>query len=177
MADERLRFLEASARHYTTTAPSLSAHLIQQRAQVAEENGLPYDKFYPPKTCRACGTIVHKDAETEGSQGLGSMQDLKCSKCNRILAEPNIKNKASTRNKLMLSKALNTKRKSLSQNSGASLQESGLSSLSDPSTSTVKQRSKSSKRGGLQALVQRSKNRQGTGLRTNLDLMDLMKVD
>jgi hypothetical protein len=190
MADARLEFLNASARHYAITAPATAAYLMLQHAQVAEETGLPYRKDHPPDTCRACGTIeiVDETADNSASESEIAKQrlkapvtlpsaklmaspseinifEIKCAACHRITRKPAARLGAAGRNGPRKQQATT-----------AAPPQSGASTSEDISKKGTRQRPKAKKRGGLQAMVERSRISRDTGLASGLDLMDLMKA-
>lgn len=190
MSDARLRFLNASARHYTITAPATAAHLMLQHAQVAEEAGLPSGQGQPPDTCGACGTIAvaEKTAEILAGEsrtaeqrsrvpvtlpspefkasplGTGIPQP-KCAACHRITGKPTARVRVAGRN--------GTRKQ---QATTAAPNLSGSLASEDPPKKGPRQRPKARKRGGLQAMVERSRISRNTGLASGLDLMDFMKA-
>ena len=54
----KLRFLNASAHHYSTSAPATSAHLMLQRNLELADNGLVLREEEGDGSCRACGSIL-----------------------------------------------------------------------------------------------------------------------
>ncbi len=189
MADARLQFLNASAHHYAITAPATAAHLMLQHAQVAEDIGLQYRKDRPSDTCRACGTITVADLIAENSMTemevaewqakaslappstlealpLGvSILETKCAACHRITRKPASRLGAAGRNGPRKQQAI----------TAAIPQPDALTSEGPPNKGP-RQRPKARKRGGLQAIVERSRTSRDTILASGLDLMDLMKA-
>jgi len=190
MADARLRFLSASARHYALAAPATAAHLMLQHAQVAEETGLPYGKDHPSDTCRACGTIAVADTTADNLAGESQTAEqrlkvpvilpspklmaspseidifgIKCAACHRITRKPVARVGAVGHN---------GPRKQ--QVTTAAAHQSGALASEDSPNKGTRQRPKARKRGGLQAMVERSRVSRDTGLASGLDLMDLMKA-
>ena len=188
MADARLDFLNAAARSYAITAPSTAAHLILHRAKVAEDNGLPYDKGLSSDTCRACGSIAVTDRQTERldvqddekagiSPGAGKTQDTTCSVCHHVIRQPiTPKSQASSVDGSKRSGRASSNQTKLGHPDTAAPQKSNQASQGSRSSSGAKQPSKARKRGGLQAIIERSKNSQGTGFAFGPDLMDFMKA-
>lgn len=174
MAEARLEFLKASALHYTIKAPSLAAHLMQQCVQVAEENGLPCDKALPIDACSACGTISRVDREASEKS---SMQFIKCAACYRETRRVTSKSQGSHHDMLKKSNAMDSVQMAVDPPGAVGPRKSGVSDTTRPPNTVVKQRSKSRKRGGLQALVQRSRSSQSTSFKMRLNLMDLLKAD
>lgn len=190
MADARLRFLNASARYYAITAPSTAAHLMLQHAQVAEESGLPYGNEYPPDTCGACGTIAVADifgdrlpGESEideqrlnapvtlpspmlmTSRSGKDMPETKCATCHRTTKKPAARLGAAGREGPRQKQATTS----------AAHQSDALAPEHSPNNGS-RQRPKVRKRGGLQAMVERSRVSRATSLTSGLGLMDLMKA-
>lgn len=191
MADARLRFLNASARHYAITAPATAAHLVLQHAQVAEETGLPHSKGQPLDTCGACGTIAVADrkADTLAGESEPTKQRLKVPvtlPSPKLMASPSeidiLKIKCAACHRI-------TRRKPAARHGAAGRHgprkkqattvappKSGALASEDTPNKGPRQRSKVKKRGGLQAMVERSRVSRDTGLASGLDLMDLMKA-
>jgi len=184
MADARLQFLNASARHYAIAAPATAAHLMLQHAQVAEEAGLSYGKDHPSDTCGACGTTAVADGtaveiaqqqlrapvtlpspKLMASPSGTDMRERKCAACHRITWKRAPRSEVSSRGGPQKQRAT-TATPNLS---GA------LASANSPNKGTA-QRPKVRKRGGLQAMVERSRVSRDMSLTSGLDLMDLMKV-
>ena len=187
-ADARLEFLNASAHFYATTAPATAAHLILHRAKVAEDSGLPYDKGLSSDTCRACGSIavtdrqieglsVHNDDKAGGSPWAGKTRDTTCSVCRRVIGQSMTQKNQASRNDL--SKRSDTgpsDQTKLGQPDTSSPHKSTQASQGSRSSSGAKQPSKARKRGGLQAIIERSKKSQGTDFASGPNLMDFMKA-
>jgi len=190
MADARLKFLNASARHYAIAAPATAAHLMLQHAQVAEEAGLSYGQDHPSDTCGACGTIAVADetADTSASEiGIAQqrlkapvnlpapklmaspsgidMLERKCAACHRTARTSAARVEASSRHGPPKQRATT-----------AAPNPSGALALEESRKKGPRQRPKARMRGGLQAIVERSRVSRDTGLASGLDLMDLMKA-
>jgi len=190
MVDARLRFLDASARHYAITAPATAAHLMLQHAQLAEESSSLSGKGQPPDTCGACGTIVVTDrkADTLAGESQTAKQrpkvpvtlpspklmaspleidifEIKCAACHRITRKPAARYGAAGRNGPPKKQATTP----------APPQSGALASENPPNRGPA-QRPKARKRGGLQAMVERSRVSRESGLASGPDLMDFMKA-
>lgn len=161
-----------------------------QHGQVAEEAGLPYGNNYPSNTCEACGTIAITDRLGDTFAGGNEivehrlkapvtlpssvlvtsrsgkdMREVKCAACHRITEKPAAKIRAACREGPRIQQA-----------TIAASHQSGTLAPEDSPRKGTGQRSKARKRGGLQAMVERSRVSRDTGLASGLDLMDLMKA-
>lgn len=56
--EAKLRFLEASARHYASSAPATSMHLMAQRDAESARRGEPSIEDRRDGICKGCGTIL-----------------------------------------------------------------------------------------------------------------------
>ena len=56
--EARAKFLASAARHYATSSPSTSAHLMLHRMELEDITSKPKRKDDPTPYCRACGTIL-----------------------------------------------------------------------------------------------------------------------
>lgn len=189
----RAKFLSHAAQHYAHGSSSMSAHLILQRNthhhEAAKRN--QSDQF---QSCQACGTIlvpgVTSKVRTESSQqpdnysrkskaqhnakSLGAGSVRKCIKttclaCHRYEKAP-------------LEPLKPTKRQSLTRpvtrpDESMSLSNPRSGKLEKPSNAnqSSKQRARVRKQGGLQTLLQKSKQESSSQAGTRLGLMDLMK--
>ena len=201
MADTRLEFLKASAHLYATTAPATAAHLMLQFAKVAEDNGRGYDEGHFQDACRACGTIAVVDRTVQVSlvedQNAGKQlkapmtkpseklraspqaskfQETECLVCHRVTRVSAAKNKSRSQDHSAKQQTIHSTSNAPGQLDAAVHQQSTNLCLKDPKGSGTKQRAKARKRGGLQAMVERSKGSQNTAFASGLDLMDLMKA-
>ncbi len=199
MLTARLKFLDASAHHYSTLAPATSAHLMLERMTVAANN-----EIAPPKgtdsnaACGACGTIripgwtsrttivdlakpkgvPLKSKKKRRSGGIGKRPEEKhvvvqCLTCHR---------QSTTR--LQTSQGHRDSRQGSSNAAGTASTESvepatvtnpaQVSSKPVSVNNSSKKRAKNRKQGGLQAMLEKSK---GTGSSSGfgLELMDLLK--
>ena len=190
--DQRLIFLDRAAKTYTISAPALSAHLMLERASVASDHGIEEPKKGPANACRACGTISIPGVTTKTSirgvicQGITKRKPSRrssssptkhletlCLACNRVYRTAISPSKRhSLKDRHTIGVAPKSK---VSQSSGG--KAPSLSSHSTPpvTSSSSKQRAKARKKGGLHALVERSKQRNQADSASGLDLMDFMK--
>ena len=190
--DERLSFLDRAAKIYVTSAPALSAHLMLERATVASDHGIEEPKKGPVNACHACGTISIPGVTTKISM-------------KGVIHQGNSKRKASSRSKFSATKYLETQCLTCHRMHRTAIPPSKRHSLKDPhsigialkskvsqsspgnapslsahltplaTSSSSKQRAKARKKGGLHALVERSKQRHQADSASGLDLMDFMK--
>lgn len=192
--DARIKFLDESARLLQGTAPGTSAHLMHERNIVAEEYEKPLRKAQLKDICKACGTILIPDITAKieiidpravmrkrrrnAPQIVASEQRFKteCLACRRV-----------TRTPPQLSQRQEVKKPAKSTVSIESLETpaSKDESWSIPARIEIekpvsvntnsKKRAKARKRGGLQALLEKSKRTAMRSSGPGLDLMDFMK--
>ena len=189
----RLKFLSNAAHHYAHSSASTSAHLIFQRNthnhQAAKRERS--DRFH---SCQACATILlpgmTSEACTESSQHLSkNLRKSKAQKNPKLLGAGSGRKYIKTTclachryEKVPLEPLKPTKRLPLVQpvtGSDNSILSSDRRSgkLEKPSNAnqSSRQRAKTRKQGGLQTLLQKSKQGSSTQAGTSLGLMDLMK--
>ena len=188
--DAKLKFLDVAARIYAQIAPPLSAHLMSVRADRAEDLESKNSKG----VCGACGTIsipgvtsrtsitndggadgISKEAKRKSKkrrmaagQAL-KLLETKCLACHRVTK---VRIEPSKRQTLVRDKKVVIPARS---NAPPSI-NAAKAPLSAPSIKNGgSKRSKARKKGGLQALVERSKQTHETTQGSGLDLMDFMK--
>ena len=190
--DARLRFLEASARHYAATAPAISAHLMLQRNLEVVGREIKVVKGSASPACQSCVTIMIPGwtskitIENEGAVGKGRSgkrsarkgreeKDKKlvfeCLACHRYV-KTDLDFSRRPRKGARGAKALLS-------TSQATAAISKPKSAGDPqkavaANSGSKQRAKARK-GGLQAMLEKSKQSSTPSVGRGLGLMDLMK--
>ena len=201
----RLRFLDASARHYSTLAPATSAHLMLEAITVATDpENTPPKGVNSKAACGACGTIripgvtsrttiVDLKKPTKGSlkkKKKGQLSNtskrpvvkqvvVECLRCHRKTITP-----------LQPSRGYRLRQRETpdpTRGSGvkpAEPRSSSLSTVANPaqlsekpvsSNSSSKKRAKTRKQGGLQAMLEKSKGSASSPSGFGLDLMDFMK--
>ena len=179
----RTQFLEAAARAYVGTDPATSAHLMAQRNLETTRNVLSV--FEDPSTpyCRACGMIqvpgrtsaisvsdgrlANRCRSTTKAMGKGKSEGTKsilveCLTCHRYVksalpSSPEMEVKASA-------KAIASTKENVTRKTGK------------PTTGNAgsKQRAKARK-GGLQAILEKSKQGSTSSVGDGLDLMNFLK--
>lgn len=191
--DERLLFLDRAAKTYAAKAPALSAYLMLERATVANDHGVEESKKGPGNACRACGTISIPGVTTKISMKGVSLQEntggkvssrssssttkyletqcLACHRVYRTAISPSKRHSPKDRPSAGIPPKSNIAR------SSAGNVAPSLSAHATPlvTSSSSKQRAKARKKGGLHALVEKSKQRNQADSASGLDLMDFMK--
>lgn len=198
----RLKFLDAAAQFYSSTAPATSAQLMQERQDIVADHNIKLREAEVRGSCQACGTIsipgstciVFEPIQSDESrsqrrkhggdedtariaQGGGEIDKIvirKCLACHR-----------STRTPILLSS------KPSISNAGRQLNAQGAPQLDSlpgnaiedkasqqPSlaNSSSKKRAKARKPGGLQVMLDKHKATQNHPSSFGLDLMDIMKA-
>lgn len=92
-SEARLRFLEASARHYVALEPATSAHLMAQRANEASGSGITSNDKHPKDVCKACGSISIPGT-TSGTSIVRNGTERKRSK---VRSKKNVKNNSDSK--------------------------------------------------------------------------------
>ena len=192
----RLRFLHSSATFYAEVAPSTAAHLTLQHIQVANETERKIDKSLAANSCVACGSRLVKDLVEQSSRASDNHGEqpstiisvkgetlsydlgpgIKCSICHRVTKTSMQMEKAKSQSRVDKagSQTKLLKHKTRTESDGAA--SSSATPRPDASTNiSSKQRTKIRKKGGLRAIVDRSKRSQNPT--TALDLLDLMRED
>lgn len=193
-AEAKLKFLERAAQTYARKAPALSAHIMLQRAAVAGELGMKDSGHDRQDVCQACGTFSIPGVTSKTTIN-GGRRPKKTQKV------PKRKNHADLQKSIQPMKSLETtclscfrvfkvairpsKRENLEghQNRRTPTKSKTPMMTGTDDTSSTKtlvpnnstKRGKSRKKGGLQALVERSKESQQSTPAFGLDLMDFMK--
>ena len=201
--DTRLKFLTSAALLYAPSATAISAHLMLQCIQVADENERPLDIKAPNDVvCRACGTVsmgncgadtpllrhrrdelsldTSKIESSEKATASSPELELRCSACHRYLRQPVAATEKSSGTR------------SLKQQPFALSGEKDIHCLDNTATGIMKplkgvhanlsvnasskQRAKARKQGGLHAMLEQSRKRQQSNVPGSLDLMDFMRA-
>lgn len=198
----RLNFLATSAYFYSSTAPSTSAHLMQERNHIALNHNITLKQTDPQRACKACGTIqitgqnsktTILNTQTPKKPHLKSTKDTtptnpekkkqmisQCLVCRRstnltpkYLSNPSIRdNKKDAQSQARSS--LTTQSLGSEFKGKEVFVQQGQSRSSENSNS--KKRAKARKQSGLQAMLDKSKVSQIRSSEPGLDLMDFMKM-
>lgn len=190
----KLKFLEKAAQTYTRKAPGVSAHIMLQRAAIADEFGTNDSRTDRQNACQACGTfsIPGVTSKTTMNGGRRSKKTQKSSKRKDHAAlkksvEPMKSLETTCLSCFRVSKVAiqPAKRQSLEghqdNRTPTKSKSPAATSINDISTTKTvapkisNNKRKSRKKGGLQALVERSKESHESTSPFGLDLMDFMK--
>lgn len=203
-AEAKVRFLEASARHYASSAPETSAHLMAQRNIAAAESGVSLNKTQSSGSCKACGStfipgwtsrtsITTKGGKVKRAK-VGSKKKLRtnasdlpkylkvdCLICYRYEERLLQGSRDKSKNPLHVSPK-EARIRSEAQQSSSRTHDSSVAftrqvQASEPlaTNTSSKKRAKARKQGGLQAMLEKSKASTGPSSGFGLDLLDLMK--
>ena len=192
--DAKLKFLEKAAQTYARKAPGVSAHLMLQRAAIVDEHGMNGSRNDCQDVCQACGTFsipgvtskstvngnrrskkAQKSSKRKNDAALKKLvQPMKslettCLSCFRV-SKVAIRPSARQRLEGLQNHRTPTKSKSPVM---TSIDDASSTKTVAPNISTKK--GKPRKKGGLQALVERSKESHQSAPSFGLDLMDFMK--
>lgn len=190
----KLRFLNASAHYYSTSAPATSAHLMLQRNLEVADNGLVLREEEGDGSCRACGSILIPGRTSRTSIVSGEVSKSKArSKKHRGEREVEKPIKFMKTDCLVChrfeKKPLQPTDSSIKKSGKATAQPTPLTvtraGVTDPASpqslkpattnASSKQRAKARKHGGLQAMLEKSKASSIPSSGFGLDLLDLMK--
>ncbi len=203
-AEAKVRFLEASARHYASSAPETSAHLMAARHNVeANESGIvSKNKTGSSGSCKACGSILvpgwtartsivrkggwskaalEKKKRPKNASDLLKYLRVDCLLCYRYEERflQGLKPKSKDALKTSTTQAVIG---SEPQHPSSQIHDSSAASTShvqasQPLTTNTssKKRAKARKQGGLQAMLEKSKASDSPSSGFGLDLLDLMK--
>lgn len=200
-AEAKMRFLDASARHYASSAPETSAHLMAQRNMEAAESGISLNKTQSSGSCKACGSIlvpgwtswtsiITKDGKVKqlkvGSKkmarsNLPKYLRVDCLICYRYEERPLQGLKPTSKHPLKIphkeASIGSELRQPCSQTADSSAASTSHMQVSEPlaTNASSKKRAKARKQGGLQAMLEKSKASTGPSAGFGLDLLDLMK--
>ena len=192
--EAKLKFLEKAALTYGRKAPGVSAHIMLQRAAIVDELGMNGSRNDCQDVCQACGTfsipgVTSKTTMNGGRRSkkaqnsskrkndtasMKSVQPTKslettCLSCFRV---SKVAIRPSVRQRLEGHQNHRTPAKSKSPVM-TSIDDASSTKTVAPNISTKK--GKPRKKGGLQALVERSKESHQSAPPFGLDLMDFMK--
>lgn len=184
--EARIRFLDDSARILQTLAPSTSAHLMLERNNIAQENEKLMSRLQVDGICKACGTIMIPDISSKAvtvgphmtrrkktsvtADNLNA-EKTECLVCHRVVR--------SQRPKAIKSmKPPSSLQSSRGPASNADVQtRHAKSDIEKPTSSNAnsRKRARTRKQGGLQALLERSKEKDVLSSGSGLNLLDFMK--
>ncbi|KAL8693712.1 MAG: hypothetical protein Q9218_001513 [Villophora microphyllina] len=187
--EARIRFLDDSARALQIAAPSTSAHLMLERNNVAEENEKSLSKAQLKDICKACGTILIPDVTAKFEAvdlhpskkkrarvsaepvNVGKRFKTECLTCHRVVRIQNqaAKTSAKSLGSIQSSRVPTSKNSTQSRHAEAQFEKPASANVNS------KKRSKARKQGGLQALLEKSKEMEIRSPGLGLDLMDFMK--
>ncbi len=198
----RLKFLDASAHHYSTLAPATSAHLMLERMTVATENEIAPPKGADPNVaCGACGTIripgwtsritINDRSKSKVSSKTKKRRSsatvkcpaekhvvVECLTCHRKTTTPMQSSRGHRFGRPRIHNAASTSGTISAEPALLSAPKVGNQVQISPNPVSVnissKKRAKTRKQSGLQAMLDKSK---GTGSSSGFgfDLMDFMK--
>ena len=187
----KLRFLNTVASTYSLTVPAFSAHIMMMRATITDQPAIAESKNDVLNACKACGTVIISGVMSRTSINMGRMSRTANKGSKRSIASRPGTSVATE--KVLETQCLSCHRvskvaiplsKRQASKSHARKTPQAPGKLSDRSTSenaaslpnvSSKQRTRARKNGGLQALVERSKETRRATSAFGLDLMDLMK--
>lgn len=192
----KARFLDSSARHYVSSYPATSAHLMLQRNLTTAGSAMPVRGKESKGVCQACGTILipgwssrtsivshgvsKRELPKSGSKSrfrskISSLpakrMKVECLICYRFEEIPLQSSRLETAGRPQRSEdylALSEK-----PDTGFSSQVQDTKPVT--MTTSSKQRARARKQGGLQALLNESKTSTSHSSGSGLDLLDLMK--
>ncbi len=192
--EAKIKFLNASACHYSVIAPATSAHLMLQRNSEAADNSVPL-RVDGSRACRACGTIL-----IPGSTSRTSIVHEKAIKTRIRSSRHGKDDRAGTPTKSVRVECLichRYEKKPLQDSSGTNIKKPSVSNTrtvpsvsgfadKEPSdmpqsarvgtaSASSKQRAKARRHGGLQAMLEKTKVSANSSPGFGLDLLDLMK--
>lgn len=184
--EARIRFLNDSARLFQTLAPSTSAHLMLERNNIVRENEKASSRLQLKDVCKACGTILipdmtskieiigpHVPKKRNASMTSASVnaEKTECLVCRRV-----VRTRRPNANKAI--KPLSSLGLSRGPASNVDIQIRYAKTVIEKPASvnaSSKKRARARKQGGLQALLERSKEKDVNSSSSGLDLMDFMK--
>ena len=189
--DSKIKFLDRAAQTYALKAPSLSAYIMLERAATVEKLGITESKKDRKDVCRACGTLLISGVTSRSSLNRGTSPRIvsKVSKRKRqsksTQSEKSLETHCLTCHRFSKVAILPSKRQSVGEGdrlpTNDKIQSSTGNDIEIGSPAAPKavnvssKRTKTRRKGGLQALVQRTKESQQTSSSFGLDLMDFMK--
>ncbi|KAL9039543.1 MAG: hypothetical protein Q9214_004834 [Letrouitia sp. 1 TL-2023] len=193
--DVRLRYLNAAAYLYASSAPETAAHLMQERFSVAEFYDRTSKDPQLSNVCQACGAIMipgcnarHTISSSPRSPNQKSRQiqstppsspeqmQVECLTCRRITKAPLQAPKRDPRSRTSASRldASTNPNMTVSEASGPSSPKQDLARRPPSANLASKKRAKTRKL-GLQDVLEKSKSNEPNPGGFGLNLMDLMK--
>ena len=189
--DAKIKFLDRAAQTYALRVPSLSAQIMLERAETAEKLRPLESKKEGKDFCRACGTLLVSGLTSRVCLKLGgnTRRVSKASKrkdhSNSTRSEKSLETHCLACHRFSKVAILSSKRQSFGERDGLPADDKVQSSAgidienntpAAPKAVTVgSKRAKTRRKGGLQGLVQRTKESQQTNTSFGLGLMDFMK--
>ncbi len=202
-AEAKVRFLEASARHYASSALETSAHLMAQRNVEANDSCIVLkNKTRSSGSCNACGSILvpgwtsrtsiarkggrskaalKKKKLRESASDLLKYLRVDCLLCYRYEERPLQESMPKSKDALKTS-TTQAVIGSEPQHPSSQIHDSSAASTSQVQASqplttnnSSKKRARARKQGGLQAMLEKSKASDSPSSGFGLDLLDLMK--
>ena len=189
--DAKIKFLDRAAETYALKAPSVSAHIMLERAATAEKLDTIESKKHRKDVCRACGTLLIPALTSSVSMSSGRNSRIVSSLSKRkghsksMQSEKTLETHCLACHRFSKVAIRPSKRQGLGEQdhfaSDSKVQSSAGIGMENELPTTPKpmnvssKRTKARKKGGLQALVQRTKESNQTNNSFGLDLMDFMK--
>ncbi|KAL8705070.1 MAG: hypothetical protein Q9201_001796 [Fulgogasparrea decipioides] len=193
--DARIKFLDDSARLLQSVAPGTSAHLMHQRNIVAEDNEKALSKVQLKDICKTCGTILvsgvtsrveavdpnrvkkkKKRRTTLGPEAPEERFKTECRACRRVSKTPSQWSQKHNIRKLVgLAGSVESVKTPAPANNIPT--KTSVAENEKPASTNIssKRRAKARKQGGLQALLNKSKETTMQSSSLELSLMDFMK--
>lgn len=201
----RLKFLDAAAHLYSSTAPATSAQLMRERQDFVADNDIKLREAEVRDSCQACGTISIPGSTSLNSIVFGPIKSSKSrsqhrkrggndqggGEAHKIVIRKCLACHRSTRIPMLLPSKLSDRNEGRQSNAQGALQPDFLPGKKEklavgpledeaphqPSSanSSRKKRAKARKPGGLQAILDKHKATQRQSSGFYLDLMDIMK--
>ena len=183
--DSKIKFLDRAAQTYALTAPSLSAYIMLERAATAEKLGIESRKDRKD-VCRACGTLLisgitsrvslNRDRRSKTFNKVSKRKDRsKSAQSEKSLETHCLACHRFSKVAILPSKRQNFRKRDRLRTDDNAQSSAGNGIEKASAVNVSNKRTKSRRKGGLQALVQRTKESQQTSTSFGLDLMDFMK--
>ena len=190
--DAKIKFLDRAAEAYALKIPSLSAHIMLERFATADKSDTIESKKDKKNVCRACGTLLISGLTSRVSlnSGRSSSKVSKLSKrrdpSKSRQSEKSLETHCLVCHRFSKVAICPSKRQSLGEQGrrptdGKVRLPTGIDMESESpakpkAVNASSKRTKTRKKGGLQALAQRTKESNQTNTSFGLDLMDFMKA-
>lgn len=187
--DIRSTFLDSSARFYSYISPSTSAYLMQQKRQNTTIETSKAVAVGTSDVCASCDSLIlpglnsrctishsrsaRRAMHKKKAKGIEASQQylkVECLVCHRYTKRPLEKQKAHGRT-----------RRTTKTTKGSVIEETNTCGTADTAiatpTPTRKQRKRNRTQGGLQAMIEKSKQASKPSGNFDMDLMDFMKLE